>query len=89
MTMPGFTAEASLVLTEIRNWQGQWLNTERKSRLLLAAGPGPSCSWWQWVIAPIACGFVEANIATGTAGYGPSRCTWWQWWADPAGCSFV
>jgi hypothetical protein len=45
------------------------------------------CAWYDYIYAPVACGFVAANEANGIHGYGQSPCTCWQIPLDPIGCA--
>src|SRR3954452_3648852 len=46
-----------------------------------------SCAWYDYIYAPVACGFVEFNEANGIRGYGRSPCQCWQIPLDPFGCA--
>ncbi|MER5381804.1 hypothetical protein ABT040_16205 [Streptomyces sp. NPDC002688] len=45
------------------------------------------CAWYDYIYAPVACGFVASNEANGIHGYGLSPCTCWQIPLDPIGCA--
>jgi hypothetical protein len=45
------------------------------------------CAWYDYIYAPVACGFVARNEAYGVHGYGMSPCTCWQIPLDPVGCA--
>lgn len=45
------------------------------------------CAWYDYIYAPVACGFVARNEAYGVHGYGQSPCTCWQIPLDPVGCA--
>jgi hypothetical protein len=46
-----------------------------------------ACAWYDYFYAPVACGFVATNEATGYHGYGQSPCRCWQIPLDPIGCA--
>jgi hypothetical protein len=93
MSMPGFTAEASLDRNIGSNFTGAWIvglaDVPEQTGIIAAAGPGPACSWWGWIFFPVACDFVLMNMATGTPGDGVSKCTAWQIPFDFVGCNTV
>jgi hypothetical protein len=45
------------------------------------------CEWYDYIYAPVACGFVALNEQYGYHGYGFSPCRCWQIPLDPAGCA--
>ena len=91
MNIPGFTAEASLFNVSTRyqatTETAVYSGLAEEQSVVLAAGPGPACVWWQRWFFPVACNFIDFNIAMGLPGYGPGKCTAWQIPFDPVGCA--
>jgi hypothetical protein len=81
MTMPGF------IDTDIATGGGQqYTRPTRATRELRGIIPA-GCYWYDWLYAPVACGFVAANEAAGIPGYGRSPCAVWQIPFDIFGCA--
>lgn len=87
MTLPGFLP------VQTPNPTDQHLISTRASLQAAQAPAGEiipaGCNWYDYIYAPVACGFVAANEATGARGYGRSPCTCWQIPLDPFGCAVL
>jgi hypothetical protein len=86
MPFPGFIRE-DLAVAERAAWRGSISNMAEEGGIVPAKGPGPPCVWWQRWFFPVACNFVDMNIALRLPGYGPSLCTIWEIPLDPVGCA--
>jgi hypothetical protein len=85
MALPGFLPLQAPNATAQR---GISAPTSRRATQPPAGEIAPaSCAWYDYIYAPVACGFVALNEANGTHGYGRSPCTCWQIPLDPIGCA--
>lgn len=94
LNVPGFTAELALGCgVNARMKSGSDRVSARLSQQVAQASAGEivpaGCAWYDRIYAPVACGFVDMNEATGMHGYGRSPCRCWQIPLDPVGCALL
>src|SRR3954454_22934084 len=85
MALPGFLPVQAWNATALRRGSASTgrLATRAPAGELTPAG----CAWYDYIYAPVACGFVAFNEAHGIHGYGRSPCQCWQIPLDPLGCA--
>lgn len=84
MVLPGFLpVQAPNAAGHHRISAGKETSRQAPAGEITPAG----CAWYDYIYAPVACGFVARNEQYGVHGYGQSPCTCWQIPLDPIGCA--